>query len=64
MRANNYVLMPVRHVGTEEAEDDDVPFEEKMAKLTAQLSEQFAKGNELQERIYENLKGIVYGIYS
>lgn len=64
MRANNYVLMPGRHVGTEEAEDDDVPFEEKMAKLTAQLSEQFAKGNELQERICENLKGIVYDIYS
>jgi len=56
--------MPGRYVGTEEAEDDDVPFEEKIAKLTAQLSEQFAKGNELQERIYENLKGIVYGIYS
>jgi len=56
--------MPGRHVGTEEAEDDDVPFEEKMAKLTAQLSEQFAKGNELQERICENLKGIVYDIYS
>jgi len=64
VRANNYVLMPGRHVGTEEAEDDDVPFEEKMAKLTAQLSEQFAKGNELQERICENLKGIVYDIYS
>lgn len=64
MRANNYVLMPERHVGTEEAEDNDVPFEEKMNALTAQLSEQFAKGNELQERICENLKGIVYGIYS
>ena len=60
MRANNYVLMPGRHVGTGEAEDDDVPFEEKMNALTAQLSEQFARGNELQERIRENLKGIGY----
>ena len=56
VRANNYVLMPGRYVGTEEAEDDGVPFEEKMATLTAQLAEQFAKGIELQERIRENLK--------
>jgi len=47
-------------VGTEEAEDDGVPFEEKMATLTEQLSEQFAKGIELQERIRENLKGLGY----
>jgi len=60
VRANNYVLMPGRYVGTEEAEDDGVPFEEKMATLTEQLSEQFAKGIELQERIRENLKGLGY----
>ena len=62
VRANNYVLMPGRYVGTEEAEDDGVPFEEKMAELTAQLAEQFAKGIELQERIRENLKGIGYDL--
>ncbi|HAE85542.1 MAG TPA: hypothetical protein DCG78_03410 [Anaerolineaceae bacterium] len=28
--------------------------------LMAQLAEQFARGNELQERIRENLKGIGY----
>jgi len=60
VRQNGYVLMPGRYVGTEEAEDDGVPFEEKMAKLTAQLAEQFAEGNELQECIRENLKGIGY----
>jgi len=59
-RANNYVLMPGRYVGAEEAEDDGVPFEEKMNALTAQLAEQFARGNELQQRIRENLKGIGY----
>lgn len=62
VRANNYVLMPGRYVGTEEAEDDGVPFEEKMAELTAQLADQFAKGIELQERIRENLKGIGYDL--
>ncbi len=60
VRANNYVLMPGRYVGTEVEEDDGVPFEEKMNALTAQLAEQFKRGNELQERIRENLKGIGY----
>lgn len=60
VRANNYVLMPGRYVGTEEAEDDGIPFEEKMSTLTTQLAEQFARGNELQQRIRENLKGIGY----
>ena len=57
---NNFVLMPGRYVGAEEIEDDGIPFEEKMNTLTAQLAEQFARGNELQERIRENLKGIGY----
>ena len=60
VRANNYVLMPGRYVGTEEAEDDGIPFEEKMNALTTQLADQFARGNELQQRIRENLKGIGY----
>ena len=34
--------------------------EEKMNALTARLAKQFARGDELQERIRENLKGIGY----
>jgi len=60
VRANNYVLMPGRYVGTEEIEDDGIKFEDKMNELTAQLAGQFARGNELQQRIRENLKGIGY----
>jgi type I restriction enzyme M protein len=60
VRVNNYVLMPGRYVGAEEAEDDGIPFEDKMNALTAQLADQFARGNELQEHIRENLKGIGY----
>ena len=60
VRANNYVLMPGRYVGKEKTEDDSVPFEGKMSALTAQLAEQFAKGDELQMTIRENLKGIGY----
>ena len=62
VRANNYVLMPGRYVGTEEAEDDGIPFEEKMSALTEQLAEQFAQGEALKQRIIENLKEIGYDI--
>jgi type I restriction enzyme M protein len=57
---NNYVLMPGRYVGTEEEEIDAILFDEKMQTLTAKLAEQFAKDNELENTIRENLKGIGY----
>jgi len=60
VRNNNYVLMPGRYVGTEEEENDGIPFAEKMNALTAKLAEQFAKATELEKRIRENLKGIGY----
>ncbi len=58
VRASNYTLMPGRYVGTEEVEDDGIPFEEKMNALTTQLAAQFARANELQQIIRKNLKGI------
>ena len=60
VRANGYVLMPGRYVGTEEVEDDGELFADKMNVLTTQLAEQFARGDELQKSIRENLKGIGY----
>jgi type I restriction enzyme M protein len=60
VRANNYVLMPGRYVGAEEVEDDGILFADKMNALTAKLAEQFAKGDELQKTIRENLKGVGY----
>lgn len=55
VEANNFVLTPGRYVGAEEIEDDGISFEEKVATISAELSEQFAKSNELQERIRINL---------
>ena len=52
---NNFVLTPGRYVGTEEIEDNCVSFEEKVATISAELTDQFAKSNELQERIRTNL---------
>ena len=35
----DYILTPGRYVGIEEQEDDGEPFEEKMTRLTSELSE-------------------------
>jgi type I restriction enzyme M protein len=43
-----YILTPGRYVGIEEQEDDGEPFEEKMARLTGELSEMFKRSHELQ----------------
>ena len=59
---NNYVLTPGRYVGTDfELEDDEV-FEEKMKRLTNELSEQFKKSKELESKIKENLKKVGFEI--
>lgn len=62
VREHEYILTPGRYVGIEEIEDDGEPFEEKMARLTAELAEQFAKSRKLEEEIRKNLRGIGYEI--
>lgn len=58
----DYILTPGRYVGIEEQEDDGEPFEEKMARLTSELSEMFKKSHELEEEIRKNLGAIGYEI--
>lgn len=62
IKEHDYVLMPGRYVGSEDVEDDDEAFEEKMRRLTAELKEQFAQSHELEAKIKENLKKIGYGL--
>ncbi len=54
--SHGYVLTPGRYVGTEAAEEDSEPFEEKMKRLTLQLEQQFAESKRLESVIRENLK--------
>ena len=54
----DYILTPGRYVGIEEQEDDGEPFEEKMGRLTSELSELFAKSHELEAEIKERLGAI------
>ena len=58
----DYILTPGRYVGIEEQEDDGEPFEEKMSRLTTELSELFAKSHELEAEIKERLGAIGYEI--
>ncbi|HHY0617951.1 TPA: N-6 DNA methylase [Vibrio parahaemolyticus] len=57
---NDFVLTPGRYVGATEELDDGIPFSEKMAKLTAKLSEQFAESATLEAEIKKNLVGLGY----
>jgi type I restriction enzyme M protein len=57
---HNFVLTPGRYVGIKDEEDDGIPFEEKMAELTAKLSEQMKEEEKLNKRISENLSKIDY----
>lgn len=58
----DYVLTPGRYVGIEEQEDDGIPFEEKMEKLTSELSVMFARSHELEAEIKERLGAIGFEI--
>ena len=58
----DYILTPGRYVGIAEEEDDGEPFEEKMNRLTSELSEMFIKSHELEEQIQKNMGEIGYGI--
>lgn len=58
----DYILTPGRYVGIEEQEDDGEPFEEKMSRLTSELSEMFAKSHELEEEIRRKLGAIGFAM--
>ena len=61
IRKHGYVLTPGRYVGSEVQDEDDEPFDEKMARLVAQLREQQVEARRLEKMIWENLKEIGYG---
>jgi type I restriction enzyme M protein len=56
----DYILTPGRYVGIEEQEEDDEPFEEKMTRLTGELSEMFKRSHELEEEIRKRLGAVGY----
>jgi len=61
IKSHDDVLTPVRYVGAAELEDDGIPFEEKMTKLTATLYGQMREGAELDVVIRKNLEILGFG---
>ena len=62
IKKQDYILTPGRYVGIEEQEDDGEPFEEKMTRLTSELSELFAKSHALEAEIKQKLGAIGYEV--
>lgn len=58
----DYILTPGRYVGIEEQEDDGEPFEDKMKRLTSELSDMFDKSHKLEDEIRKKLGAIGYEI--
>ena len=55
IRRHNHVLAPGRYVGATPTDDDGEPFEQKMARLTAQWHDQQTASQRLDETIASNL---------
>ncbi len=59
--AQGYLLTPGRYVGTAVAEEEDEPFEARLARLTRTLREQMDEGALLDVRIRKALAGVGHG---
>jgi len=62
IRKHGHILTPGRYVGTEEVEEDTEVFDEKMKRLTSELSKQFQMANTLEIEIKKNLKDLGYKV--
>jgi type I restriction enzyme M protein len=60
VRKNNYILTPGRYIDFKEVVEDGIAFDDKMQTLSATLSAQMQKANELDEAIKLNLSKIGY----
>jgi len=61
IKSHDFVLTPGRYVGVAALEDDGIPFEEKMADLSADLYEQMREGDKLDDVIRKSLEVMGYG---
>ena len=59
---HDYILTPGRYVGIKEQEEDKEPFDEKMKRLTCELSRLFEESHKLEAEIRKQLKSIGYEI--
>ena len=62
IKAQDYILTPGRYVGIAEAEDDGEPFDEKMSRLTSELSGLYAESHRLEDEIKKQLGSIGFNV--
>ena len=62
IKEQDYILTPGRYVGIEDKKEDDEPFEEKMKRLTSELSDMFEESHELEDKIKKNLEALGYDL--
>lgn len=62
IKTNDYVLTPGRYVGVKNNLDEEIPFDEKMKKITSELNIQFKESHKLEEEIRKELNAIGYKI--
>jgi type I restriction enzyme M protein len=60
--SHDFILTPGRYVGVAETENDTEPFEDKMTRLTGQLSEMFTQSHKLEKEIKKNIGALGYEI--
>ena len=61
IRRHDYVLTPGRYVGVKPQEDDGEPFEQKMARLSADWREQQSEAVSLDAAIAANMDVLGFG---
>ena len=58
IETHGFVLTPGRYVGTEEAELDDEPIADRIARLTKELYDEFDRGRELEAAVRSRLDAL------
>ena len=58
IREQRWILTPGRYVGAEDEEADTEAFDDKMERLTAELSEQMKQGQKLDAEIKRSLESL------
>ena len=62
IKAQDYILTPGRYVGIAEQEDDGEPFEDKMKRLTSELSKLLEQSHRLEDEIRKQLGSIGFTV--
>jgi type I restriction enzyme M protein len=61
LKQHDFVLTPGRYVGAAEADADDEPIKDKLARLRRRLVEEFEEADRLEATIRERLEGLLRG---